>query len=322
MERVVGALKAMGEPTRLRILMLLARGELTVSELVQVLGQSQPRVSRHLKLMTEAGVVQRMPEGAWVFYALGAERDGLRGLIDATVAEVPVSDLTLARDLERLEAVKASRAEAASDYFRSVAQDWDRIRALHLAENEVETAMRDAVGDGPFGLMVDIGTGTGRVIELFADAASRAVGIDISHDMLTVARANLERAGLSHCSARRADLYALPFDTGAADLVTIHQVLHYLDEPSVAVREAARVLAPGGCLLIVDFDRHDHEFLREEHAHRRLGFGDSEVAEWTRSAGLELRPARTLEAASADGLTVKIWLGRHSPDARNERDAA
>lgn len=314
MERIVAGLRAIGEPTRLRILALLARGELTVSEIVQILGQSQPRVSRHLKLLAEAGAVERLPEGAWVFYRLAEGEAPLRRVLEAAVASVTPDDLTFRRDLERLDAVKAARASAAAAYFRGVAQDWDRIRSLHLSEAEVEDAMRAAAGPGPFGLLIDVGTGTGRVLQVFSQVVKRGVGIDLSHDMLMIARANLESAGAAHCSVRHADLYALPFDNGAADLVTIHQVLHYLDDPGLAVFEAARTLKLGGRLLIVDFAPHGLEFLRDEHAHRRLGFADAEVGQWARAAGLGLEAPRAL-APKGDGLTVKIWVARQTAAA-------
>jgi ArsR family transcriptional regulator len=329
-DRVATILKAVGEPTRLRILSLLARGELTVSEIVQVLGQSQPRVSRHLKLLSEAGVVERLPEGAWVFYRL-AESDGpLRRAVDAAVGLLPREDLTTGRDLERLTLVKQARAEAAQAYFRSVAADWDRIRMLHLAEGEVEAAMLRAAGPGPFELMIDVGTGTGRVLQLFADRISRGVGVDSSHAMLTVARHNLEAPEFAHCSVRHGDLYALPFPNASADLVVIHLVLHYLDDPALAIFEAARTLKREGRLLIVDFAPHGLEFLREEHAHRRLGFADAEVADWARAAGLDLETPIALAPRAAggagkdgprEGLTVKIWAMRQTASA-DERQTA
>lgn len=315
MDRLVSVLKAIGEPTRLRILTLLARGELTVSELVQVLGQSQPRVSRHLKLLTESGVVERQPEGAWVFYRLADDAPPARQVAAAVIASIPRDDGVVRRDLERLEAVKAARAEAARAYFRAVAQDWDRIRSLHQSETDVETAMRRAAGSGSFDLMIDVGTGTGRVLQVFAPIVRRGVGIDLSHDMLTVARHNLEAGGVTNCSVRHADLYALPFENACADLVVVHQVLHYLDDPGLAVFEAARTLKRGGRLVLVDFAPHGHEFLREEHAHRRLGFADGEVKEWAEAAGLALEAPIALAPRGGDGLTVKIWPARQTTAA-------
>ncbi len=308
-DRTITILRAIGEVTRLRILAVLARGELTVSELVQVLGQSQPRVSRHMKLLTEAGVVERLPEGAWVFYRLAEDDAHVSTLAGAAVATLDEhdQDLLLRRDRERLDLVKAARAAAAESYFRNVARDWDHIRAMHQAEDLVEQAMLDAVGEGPFDLMIDVGTGTGRILQVFSDRIARGEGIDLSHDMLTMARNNLERAGVGHCSVRRADLYALPFADASADLVVVHQVLHYLDDPGLALSEAARILRPGGTMLVADFASHTVEELRDQFAHRRLGFSDEDVGDWMREAALERPQARDL-APKTDGLTVKLWV--------------
>jgi ArsR family transcriptional regulator len=287
-------------------------------------------VSRHLKLLSEAGVVERLPEGAWVFYRLADADRPVRRAVDVAVDLLPRDDLSIGRDLERLSLVKQARAEAAQAYFQSVAADWDRIRTLHLAEDKVEAAMLRAAGAGPFELMVDVGTGTGRALQLFADRIKRGVGIDSSHAMLTVARHNLEAAGLAHCSVRHGDLYALPFPNASADLVVIHLVLHYLDDPGLAIFEAARTLKRAGRLLIVDFAPHGLEFLREEHAHRRLGFADAEVADWARAAGLELDSPIALaprppeggpREAVKEGLTVKIWAMRQTASAEEPEGA-
>ena len=290
-DQLVSALKAAGEPTRLRILALLAASDLTVKDLTAILGQSQPRISRHLKLLVEAGLVGRHPEGAWAYYRLR-----------------PVA----ARDRDRLRTVKQARAEAAAAYFAANAASWDRLRSMHVAEDAVEAAMRSAVGTRKFDSMLDVGTGTGRVLELFADLYRRGVGVDASQSMLTVARANLDRAGIAHAQVRHGDAYALAVPAGSFDLVVIHQVLHFLDEPARVVQEAARALRPGGRLLIVDFAPHDLEFLRAEHAHRRLGFARDEVAAWIGAAGLEL--ARVDDLAPPPGaegsLTVTLWLAR------------
>lgn len=321
MDRLIATLRAAGEPTRLRILALLGRGELTVSEIVQILGQSQPRVSRHIKLLSEAGLVHRIPEGAWVFYRLSDTQSASRRLVDAVTANLPADDPVLRRDLERLEMVKAHRAEHADRYFEQVAEDWDRIRALHLSEDAVEDAMGDLTGDQTFNYMVDIGTGTGRVLELFAKRIRRGVGVDINRDMLSVARANLNRAGAGHVSIQQADLYALPFEDDSADLVTIHQVLHYLYDPGAALTEAARIMTPGGVLLIVDFAPHQLEFLRTEHQHRRLGFSDEEIGKWSKAAGLVPMKKKSLRpTGSGERLTVKLWTFKAS--ARVEMETA
>lgn len=310
MNSLVVQLKALAEPTRLRITVLLSRGELTVSELVQILGQSQPRVSRHLKLLSDAGLAVRLPEGSFVFYRLADNGHGER-LTRAIANFAPPGDAVLRRDLDRLQSVKDARAMAAEDYFERAAADWGKIRALHLSEDEIETAMRAAAGDGPFDLMVDVGVGTGRILEVFADRVGQGVGIDVNHAMLNVARLNLDRAGISNGFVRQANVAALPFDDGAADLVTVHQVLHYLDDPTVAIAECARVLKPGGVLLIADFAPHQLEFLKTDHSHLKLGFSDSEIGEWVEEAGLTPAHRTTLHPDQKGGrLTVKIWSAR------------
>jgi ArsR family transcriptional regulator len=308
----LAGLRAAGEATRLRILALLSAGELNVKDLTQILGQSQPRISRHLKLMAEAGLIKRFREGSWVFFRLADS--GAEGVLArAIVASLDPADLTLARDRARASAVEQARAEAAQAYFKAHASEWDQIRALHVAEKEVEAAMDAALGPGPFMLLVDLGTGTGRTLELFAPRADRALGFDLNHAMLAYARMKLERAGLPHAQVRHADLYNVPLPDGAADAVVLHQVLHYLDEPAKAIAEAARVLRPGGRLLIADFLPHDLEFLREEHAHRRLGFERGQMTEWLARAHLDAELYRELPASgrsSGDKLTVALWLGR------------
>ncbi len=315
MEHLVTALRAVGEPSRLRILALLSHGELTVSELVSVLGQSQPRVSRHIKLLASAGLVERLPEGTWVFYRLADHGLGQK-LATGVVALLDLNDQVLARDYERLQAVKHARVHAANRYFAQVAKDWEHIRSLHLSEGSVERQLRAEIGDMHFRSMLDIGTGTGRMLEVFAAKTDHAIGIDLNHEMLNLARLNLQKAGLKHCSVRHSDLYSLPFPAQKFDLVTIHQVLHYLDEPGTALAEAARVLAPGGILAIVDFAPHQLEFLREQHAHRRLGFTDHEVERWIRGAGLGAMTRKALHPQAHDAnehhLTVKIWTARQA----------
>jgi ubiquinone/menaquinone biosynthesis C-methylase UbiE/DNA-binding transcriptional ArsR family regulator len=310
-ETLNAALKAAGEGTRLRVLSLLAEAELTVSDLTQILRQSQPRISRHLKLLVEAGLVERFREGAWAFFRL-AEHSGNAELARALVARLDPNDPIAVRDRERLSAVRRSRATAAQDYFRANAAQWDRIRKLHVADDAVEKAIQEALAERPFDTLLDLGTGTGRILELFGPHIERGLGIDLSLDMLLLARARIEREGLRHCSVRQGDIYDLAVPAESFDVVIIHQVLHFLDDAGRAIREAARVLTPAGRLLVVDFAPHDFEFLREEHAHRRLGFPSETVAQWMNAAGLDLTLHRSLapEADSEGKIAVSLWLGR------------
>ena len=305
------ALRAAGEATRLRILALLAEAELTVSDLTDILRQSQPRISRHLKLLAEAGLVERFREGSWAFFRLG-ERSGGAALAHELIERLDTSDATIARDRERLAAVRASRASAALDYFNRHAAEWDRIRKLHVADTSVEDAIRTALADRPFRSLLDLGTGTGRMLELFGPDIERGLGLDLSHDMLALARARLDRAGLRHCSVRQGDIYDLALPRDSFDVVIIHQVLHFLDDSLRAITAAARVLRPGGRLLVVDFAPHDLEFLRDEHAHRRLGFAPETVKQWLTAAGLDFVEQKTLppEQNSDGKIAVSLWLGR------------
>jgi ArsR family transcriptional regulator len=299
--------RALADATRLRIMALLRSMELSVGELAQVLGQSQPRVSRHVKILCDAGLAERRKEGSWVFVALGqaARVEPVLASLDAWAVYEP--DHWRLADAARLAAVRADRASAAAGWFESNAGQWDAIRSLHIAESEVEQAMGAVLGDDKVGQLIDIGTGTGRMLELFAGRADRALGIDRSSEMLRLARAKLSERGLANAELRQADLYALPLPDGAADVAIIHHVLHFAQQPGAAIAEAGRVLAPGGRLLIADFAPHEREELRTRDAHARLGFSDEQIIGWFGNAGLA--PAR-IETLEGGELTVKLWLGR------------
>jgi ArsR family transcriptional regulator len=318
MESLLSGLRAAGEPTRLRLLALCAHAELAVSELTQILGQSQPRVSRHLKLLCDAGVLDRFREGTWAFYRLSEQGEGAH-LARTLVDLIPVDDPVVTRDLERLEAIKEARVAAAAEYFRVNAARWKEIRSLYVPEADVEKALLDVLSGDVIHDLLDIGTGTGRILEIVAPNVERAVGIDLSRDMLAVARANLERAEFKHCQVRHGDMYALALANASVDVVTIHQVLHFADDPGAVIAEAARVLRPEGRLVIVDFAPHELEFLRTEHAHRRLGFGDDEVAGWCRAASLEVVEPRSLKG---EPLTVNVWSARRAAAGRTGKAAA
>ncbi|CAA7619363.1 metalloregulator ArsR/SmtB family transcription factor [Magnetospirillum sp. UT-4] len=303
MDAVLTGLRAAAEPTRLRLLALLAQGDLTVTELTGILGQSQPRVSRHLKLMCDSGLLERYPEGAWVFYRLAAKGNGAE-LARALLPLLPEADATLGLDRQRLDSVRAARAARAQAYFTENAARWDEMRSLHADQAEVDRALVAAITGRRVRDLVDMGTGTGRVLQALAAHVEQGIGLDFSREMLAVARANLERAGIRNCMVRQGDITQLPLPAASADLVTIHQVLHYAAEPALVVAEAARVLRPGGLLVAVDLAPHDLEALRDQHAHRRLGFADSEVADWFRAAGLTPGPIARLPGHP---LTVVLW---------------
>jgi ubiquinone/menaquinone biosynthesis C-methylase UbiE len=310
---LLNIVRALADPTRLRIVFLVLRLELSVGELVQILGQSQPRVSRHVRILDEAGILERRKEGSWVFMRPGPVLTD--GRLNALFGD---TDLTQAkafqRDLLRLEEVRATRTEMAAAYFSAHAGEWDSLRSLHVAESEVEDAISQILRTGPLGKVLDVGTGTGRMMELFAAEASHFVALDSSTEMLRLARAKL--GGMDATVAGKVDIMlgdfnALPVADAGFDTVIFHQVLHYAQHPEGVIAEAARVLAPNGRLIIVDFAAHDHEELRTVHAHARLGFADDMIVKAFQANGVQVAHQTSLDGGA---LAVKIWMGQKHGD--------
>ena len=309
-DTLVDILKAAAEPTRLRLLVLLSSGDLTVSDLTEILGQSQPRISRHLKLLSEAGLIERYQEGAWAWFRLrhdGAASQLARRIVD----EASKADAVIIRDQARLAQVRLARAEKAQEYFSRNAAGWDNLRKLHVSEAEVERALKALVGEQPVDAFLDLGTGTGRLLQLFEGTYRHGTGVDASREMLAVARANLERSGITKATIRLGDIFNLPLEGGQFDLVSIHQVLHYLENPELAIEEATRMLRPGGRLVIVDFAPHGLDNLRGEHHHTRLGFSHAQMEAWLGKAGLDVVKTVDLKPqGDQEALTVTLWLAR------------
>ncbi|HTW11658.1 MAG TPA: metalloregulator ArsR/SmtB family transcription factor [Solirubrobacteraceae bacterium] len=319
-EDLVGTLRAVAEPTRLRLVALLSHDELTVTEISRVIGQSQPRTSRHLRLLVDAGILERAPEGVYVYYRLADESSGGE-LARAVASLVPDGDETIAADLAALARVRRARIEAAAAYRSAHAQELAGLHNLYVGEAAVERALLDMlVGEGPIGRLLDIGTGTGRILELLAPHTEQSVGLDVDHEMLQLARATLGEAQLSQVAVRQGDVHRPPFEAGSFDVAVMHHVLHLLDEPGEALVDAARLLRPGGRLLVVDFAAHDLVQLRELYGHCRLGIDQAEMAGWAESAGLDLEGERSLAPSNPDELlTVRLWLLRaHSRNGRAE----
>ena len=312
MDTIATALKVMGHADRLRILAVLSHGELTVSELVHILGLSQPRVTQYIKSLEEAGIIERLKEGSWVFSRISRSNAAIAALVATTLANLPESDAVLLSDRRKLEDIREQRSKSADAFFADVANDRGQLGDEYLPQRDIEAHLKALAGQGPFDYMVDLGTGTGRILDLFADNVKRGTGIDNSADMLKVARYNLSKDNQSHLSVRQGDLRATPLASGGADLVTLHQVLHFLDDPEAAIDEAARILVPGGRLLIVDFANHDIEDFRTKYSHRRLGFKDENLKRWLREAGLNFTESQRITTDN-DRPDVVIWSAQ-KPD--------
>lgn len=308
MNDLLNIMRALADPTRLRIVFLMMRLELSVGELVQILGQSQPRVSRHVRILDEASILERRKEGSWVFMRPGPVlAEGKLAPLFASVD--PTQAKAFQRDLLKLEEVRAARTDMAAAYFAAHADEWDSLRSLHVAESEVEEAIRNVLHASSLGKVLDVGTGTGRMMELFAADASHFVAVDNSTEMLRLARAklgNLDSAVASKVDIMLGDFNALPFDDKEFDTVLFHQVLHYAQDPEGVIAEAARVLAPGGRLVIVDFATHEREELRTVHAHARLGFADDLIE---RAFDANNVPMTQQLALDGGALAVKVWMG-------------
>ena len=320
---LVGLLKAAGEGTRLRLLLLLSEGQHSVKDLTEILGQSQPRVSRHLKLLADAGLVSRQAEGAWAYYGLaehGAAADLARWLAERS----DQADPERLRDMARLASVRKANQQQAAGYFAKVAESWDLQRTLHIPEAAVEAALLEQLAGRGVELMLDLGTGTGRMLELLAGHYRRGVGIDSSREMIAVARARLASAAIAHAQVRLGDITNLDAALEGADLIVVHQVLHYFDDPGRLFGQVARAVRPGGEMLIVDFAPHQLEFLRTEHQHRRMGISDAQVEGWAHAAGLDAFAVRSFPSGIGDaGLTVKLWHLKNNGGVRaDERSAA
>ncbi len=304
-DELLSQLRAVGEPTRLRLLALCARGAWCVSDLCAVLGQSQPRLSRHLRLLVGAGLLERTPEGANAYFQVPARADLSRALL----ARLPEDDALLAADRRAAARLAAERAREASEAFRREGADWDELRALGLPAGAIEAALLAAL-PARLGRLLDVGTGTGRLLELVAERAEHALGVDASRAMLALARARLAERGLAGgCAVRQADMYRLPFADGGFDAVAMQMVLHYAEDPAAALAEASRVLRPGGLLLVVDLAAHGRAELMDRHAHRWPGFDDAQLAGWLGAAGCAAGPAATVEGP----LAVRVWSARRVP---------
>jgi ubiquinone/menaquinone biosynthesis C-methylase UbiE len=309
MDRLLTSLRAAAEPTRLRLLALAGRGAFCVSEFTEILGQSQPRLSRHLKLLCDCGLLDRVREGANVWFGLPHGEPG--ALARDLVARLPEDDPTLEADRRQAARVLAERARIASESFRRQGADWDEMRALDLPAQAVEAALLALVPETDAGRLLDIGTGTGRVLELLAPRVSQGIGVDASKAMLALARSRLARPGFAHCSVRLADMYRLPLAEASFDIAVVQMVLHYAEDPPGVLAEVVRVLRPGGRLIVIDLAHHYRDDLVTKLAHRWPGFNDSDMRALLEDAGMQQN-----EPVAIDGpLACRIWPATRAADA-------
>lgn len=304
LDNILTALKAAGEETRLRVLALFKSGELTVTELVTVLRQSQPRISRHLRLLCEAGLLERHREGTWIFYRLVDSGDKAK-LVKSIMEYIPYSDQILQHDQERLSVVKKERDKKAAKYFQENAANWDKIRSLYVPEKQVEDYLLNITSKMKINDLLDVGTGTGRMLELFSKRVKHGIGIDLSREMLAIARSHLQQKNITNMQVRQGDMYDLALKDNSMDMVIFHLVLHFADDPLAAIKETSRILRKNGQVIIVDFLPHKIEKLREEYAHRRLGFSEEEVKEWCSVTGLKFKLMEIMQGSELD---IAIWI--------------
>ena len=308
MSILLTALRAAAEISRLRIIAILSKSELTVSEIVEILNQSQPRVSRHLKVLCDSGLLQRYQEGSWVFHRLN-DNGAMASITQGICQMIDLTESEFSQDQQRLGKIKDRNAFRAAEYFSKNATDWDSIRQMGVSDTDIEKQLIKTLDIQNPELFVDLGTGTGRMLQIFSPVIQKGVGIDINREMLLVARSNLDSAEVTNCTVRQNNMSQLPFDHDTVDVIVIHQVLHYIDNPEHTIAESTRALKPGGQLIIVDFLPHNLEFLRDDHAHRRLGFSDATIQEWAQNNRLTLSTTKHLHPRNPDtqSLSVGLW---------------
>ena len=308
MDLLASILKTLGHPDRLRILAILSHGDFTVSEITKVMGLSQPRVTQYINTLESVGIIERLKEGSWVFSRLRRQNASVWAIVSTVLSQLPSDDALLTADFRRIGEIKTARAKAAEAFFAEAANDRKQLGIEYLPREDIDAELRLLLGDGPHELLVDLGTGTGRVLAVLSDVFSRGIGIDNNRDMLGVARHSLNSAGLTHMGVRQGDLHNTGLGGGDASVVTLHQVLHYLESPLDAISEAARLIASQGQVIIVDFESHDFEDFRERYAHRHLGFSDQTLSDFFNACGLTLSQTRVVKTSDSYP-NVKLWCG-------------
>ena len=308
MENYATLLKTLGHVDRLRIVALLSRAELTVTELVQILELSQPRVTQYIKSLEDIDVIERLREGSWVFSRLKRTNRPASRIVSAALQALPEDDAVLASDTQKLNEIKRSRSEVVEAFFASVAKNQGQLGNEYLPQARIEQALLEVCAGNNFELMIDMGTGTGRMLEVFSPIIKSGIGLDANPAMLKVARHRLASDDYNHVTVQQCNLNETPFRDGSADLITLHQVLHYLDDPQDAIDEASRLLKAKGVLFIVDFETHENERFRVDYEHRRLGFSENDMAEYARVSNMSIE--RVKEFENEANPNIIIWQAR------------
>lgn len=299
--------KALGDETRLRLLALLLGQEMSVGELSGVLAVGQPGVSRHLRILAEAGLVTVRRDGQWAFYRTA------QGPLLACLGPLVAAEASLAEDLARAEQVRSSRNREAAQRFDALAPQWDRLARDLLGGFDLPEALAGTLTTAlaaPLGVVADLGCGPGEFLAHMAGVARQAIGVDQSPGMLAAARARL--AGRENISLRMGQLEHLPLADGEADVAVLSLALRQVEDPSVVLAEAWRILRPGGCLLVAELDRHQREDLRATLGDRRLGVAEDELREWLAAAGFAAPEVRRIPLATGLGLLFCLARERGS----------
>ncbi len=287
-------LKALADPCRLRLTAVLLSGEFTVQELTRIMDMGQSRISRHLKILTEAGVLTVKRQGTWSYYRAGEECRFFSAIRPAFERELEM--LTeRSRDMAAVAEVLEERRRRSQEFFDRHARQWDDLARTLLPVPEYHKRLIKQVPEGV--TLLEIGIGTGALLIELAARAANVIGVDHSPAMLEEARRRLANDGVSSVELRLGEMSHLPLSDGSVGCVVANMVLHHAADPAAVLAEIRRVLVPGGVLLLADLARHEREAAREQLADQWLGFEENELTDWLKLAGFAVV---TTELVAAD----------------------
>ena len=310
---MIDTFKALADPCRARLTAVLLSGEFTVQELTRIMGMGQSRVSRHLKILTEAGVLSVKRQGTWSYYRAGEEStffSGIRPAFERELSSLPER----CRDLAAVSKVLEERRRRSQEFFDCHARQWDDLARTLLPVPEYRQRLLQLVPEGAS--VLEIGIGTGGLLTELTSRASRVIGVDHSPAMLEEARRRLNDRGIGGIELRLGEMSHLPLSDASVGCVVANMVLHHAADPPAVLAEIRRVLAPGGTLLLADLARHERESAREQLADQWLGFEDNELTEWLRRAGFTII---NIDKVAADAGEEAVLLVRGETAGLNKR---